>query len=382
MTLFVNGTVTGLPSHQTGTNQAVSVRTIDDRISEVGALEPQRDEHVVDLAGHVLAPGFVDIQCNGALGIDLASQPDRIWEFAAQLPRWGVTSVLPTFVSSSITTLNRAMAVCGDSSQWVSTGARVLGLHFEGPFLNERMSGAHAKPLIQAPGSIDTNGWTSSTVSLVTIAPEIDGALAIIQRLSNKGIIVSLGHSAASAATVATAIDQGATAVTHLFNAMPALHHREPGLTGAALSDDRLFVSLICDGIHVDQSVIKIASKLLGKRLILITDAVSALGMSPGVVTLGKTQLYVSAQDVRLQDGTLAGSILSMDAAVRNLMTFSGCSLFEAIEAATSTPASLLRREDIGQIKPGAYADFVELTGDGHVVSTWVGGSEVFRRSA
>jgi N-acetylglucosamine-6-phosphate deacetylase len=374
MTLFVNGSVIGFPL-----GSSVSIRVSNDRIFDVGSLTPLLDEEIVDLSGNVLSPGFIDVQCNGALGIDLASEPERLWEFAALLPRWGVTSVLPTFITAPNLVVDRAIATCTDHSQRRRGSARVLGLHLEGPFINPTMSGAHPKQWIQPPNPSAISLWKPSVVSMVTIAPEMDGALEAIRDLADRGIVVSIGHSSATAEEVERAVDHGASAVTHLFNAMSPLHHREPGVAGSAMSDDRLHVSLICDGVHVDRRVVKIVWATLGNRLVLISDAVSALGISPGEMKLGDTLLKVGRNDVRLANGTLAGSVLSMNAAVQNLVVFTGCSLTEAIAAATSSPAAMLRRHDIGTIRVGAYADFVELTPSGSVIATWVGGREVYR---
>jgi N-acetylglucosamine-6-phosphate deacetylase len=379
MALFVNATVIGHAPRDKPSSKTIRVRTDANRIVEVGNLIPAANEEIVDLDGDTLAPGFVDIQCNGALGIDLVSQPHRLWEFATQLPRWGVTSVLPTFISSPLEISENAQIVCAHTHRWDSTGARVLGLHLEGPMLNPKMSGAHPVNHLRPVVQVDTVQWTSPVVALVTIAPELPNALEQIRDFVARGIIVSLGHSAATADQVCQAIQCGATAVTHLFNAMSPLHHRDLGLAGMAMHDDRLTASIICDGVHVDPDVVRIAWKLLGKRLILITDAVSALGMPEGEMRLGDTALIVSAHAVRLADGTLAGSKLSMDAAVRNLMAFSGCTLDAAVYAASTAPALLLGRTDIGAIEPGRLADLVVLSSDGFVRGTWVGGRQVYQ---
>ena len=211
----------------------------------------------------------------------------------------------------------------------------------------------------------------------MTIAPDLPGALEVIAALVERGVIVSLGHTPATAEQATAAVDAGARWVTHLFNAMAPMHHREPGLAGVALSDERLHVGLIPDGIHVHPHVVTAAQRALGERLTIVTDAVAALGMPDGRHELGRTEVHVDDTGVRLADGTLAGSNLAMDQGVRNLVAFTGCSAAEAIHAASTAPAHLLGDPTRGNLEAGARADLVVLTEDLHVVSTYVGGELV-----
>ncbi len=333
---------------------------------------------VIEASGLLATPGFIDLQCNGGLGIDLASEPERLWELAALLPRWGVTAWLPTIVSTPPGTIERARATlaAGPPPGWV--GAAPLGLHLEGPFLAPAKRGAHPEVLLQAPSLAAIAGWTRDAgVALVTLAPELEGALPVIEALVASGVVVSLGHTAASAAEVLAGIDAGATWVTHLFNAMAPLHHREPGLAGVALSDPRLQVGLIADGIHLHPTVVAMAQRALGDRLTLVTDAVAALGMPPGDQALGRAQVTVGNGGVRLADGTLAGSNLSMDQAVRNLVRFTGCAPATALCAAAEAPARLLGDRQRGTLAIGGRADMVLLTQALEVVTTVVGGRVV-----
>lgn len=335
---------------------------------------------VIDGDQLLAVPGFIDLQCNGALGIDLASEPERLWELAAALPRWGVTAWLPTIVTTPPEVAERARATlaAGPPEGWV--GAIPLGLHLEGPFLAPSKRGAHAEGLLRGPTLDAIAEWSPEAgVALVTMAPELDGALEVIAALAARGVIVSLGHSAASAAQAEAAVKAGATWVTHLFNAMPPLHHREPGLAGVALTDDRLHVGLIADGIHVAPTVVAIAQRSLADRLTLVTDAVGALGMAEGKQRLGRAAVTVGADGVRLADGTLAGSNLSMDQAVRNLIAFTGCAREVAIGAATDAPARVLRDSQRGALQPGNRADVVLLTRHLEVAATIVGGAVVHR---
>lgn len=328
----------------------------------------------------VAVPGFIDLQCNGALGIDLASEPERLWELAAALPRWGVTAWLPTIVTTPPEVAERAMAAlaAGPPAGWV--GATPIGLHLEGPFLAPSKRGAHAEGLLRSPTMEAIDGWSiDAGIALVTMAPELTGSLELIEALAARGVVVSLGHSAANAAQTEAAVGAGATWVTHLFNAMPPLHHREPGLAGVALTDDRLHVGLIADGVHVDPKVVALAQRCLGDRLTLVTDAVGALGMPVGQQRLGRAEVTVGDDGVRLADGTLAGSNLSMDQAVRNLMAFTGCAREVAIGAATEAPARVLRDSQRGALQRGCRADLVLLTSTLEVAATIVGGAVAHR---
>jgi N-acetylglucosamine-6-phosphate deacetylase len=335
---------------------------------------------VLDASGLLVAPGFVDLQCNGALGVDLTSEPDRLGEVAAVLPRWGVTAWLPTVVTSTAAARRgalRAVAAHDDPD-----AATPLGLHLEGPFLAPERRGAHDPDLIVPPSRelVDREGWSrDGGVALVTLAPELPGAADLARTLVDRGVVVSAGHSSATAAQARAAIDAGVTWVTHLFNAMVGLHHREPGLAGVALADPRVRVGLIADGLHLDPTVVDLVARLLGDRLVLVTDAVAALGLGAGALRLGSLDVEVSAGDggVRLPDGTRAGSTLSLDRAVRNLVAFAGVDLAAAVRAVTAAPAAVLGLDDRGVVAPGAVGDLVLLTPGGEVVATVVGGRVV-----
>ena len=214
----------------------------------------------------------------------------------------------------------------------------------------------------------------------MTLAPELDGALDVIAALAARGVVVSIGHTGADTATTKAAVAAGASWVTHLFNAMPALHHREPGPVGVALTDDRLRVGLIADGIHVDPLAVRAVQRALGARLTLVTDAVAALGMADGTHRLDRREVVVADGAVRLPDGTLAGSALSMDQAARNLLAFSHCAPEDAIHATSTAPAEVVGDRSRGRLVPGARADLVLLDDDSEVVATLVGGQVVHAR--
>ena len=345
--------------------------------------------HVLDAAGLLVVPGFVDVQCNGAVGVDITADPERLWEVAAALPRWGVTSWLPTVVTAPPAIRARALATLRSGPPSGRDDVRLfampLGLHLEGPFLAPERRGAHPAKHLRAPDPslVADEGWSrQSGVALVTLAPELPRALDVVRELVAAGVVVSAGHSSASAEEATAAIDAGITAVTHLFNAMGPLHHRDPGLAGVALSDERVRVGAIADGIHLHPATVALAARALGDRLCLVTDAVAALGIPAGRVPLGVLEAFATEDGVRLADGTLAGSDLSLDRAVRNLVAFAGVSLPEAVAAATMAPAALLGLGDRGVIRAGAVADLTLLDAGGAVVATVVGGRLAFDRRA
>jgi N-acetylglucosamine-6-phosphate deacetylase len=343
----------------------------------------------LEAAGLLVVPGFLDLQCNGAAGVDITAEPERLWEVAAALPRWGVTAWLPTIVTATADVRARALGAMRSGPPRGRTGseplATPLGLHFEGPFLAPERRGAHPAEHLRAPDPslVADEGWSrQSGVALVTLAPELSRALDVVGELIAAGVVVSAGHSSASAEQATTAIDAGVTAVTHLFNAMGPLHHRDPGLAGVALTDERVRVGAIADGLHLHPATVALAARALGKRLCLVTDAVAALGMPAGRVPLGVLEAFATDDGVRLADGTLAGSDLSLDRAVHNLMAFAGVSLPAAVAAVTTSPAALLGLDDRGVIRPGAVGDLVLLDPTGAVTATVVDGRIAFDRRA
>ena len=351
------------------------LRIVDGVVASEGGEPPAADQVVIDGAGLLAAPGFIDLQCNGAVGIDLASEPERLWELAGLLPRWGVTAWLPTIVTTPPEVIERALATLAEGPPPGFAGATPLGLHLEGPFLAPGKRGAHPRPLLRSPDGAAASGWSRPAgVALVTLAPELDGALDLVRDLVDRGVVVSLGHSAATADQARAAVEAGATWVTHLFNAMAPLHHREPGLAGVALTDERLHVGLVADGVHVHPDVVRLAWRALGARMTLVTDAVAALGLPPGEHPLGRATVVVQDDAVRLPDGTLAGSALSLDQAVRNCAAFTGCTAGDALSAASAGPARVLGDSGRGSLRPGRHGDVVLLTPALEVVATLVDG--------
>jgi N-acetylglucosamine-6-phosphate deacetylase len=358
-----------------------------DRIAAIEPAGPAPAEgsvEVLEADALQVSAGFIELQVNGAAGHDLSADPASIWQVGEALPGYGVTNFLATIVTASEGTPETAIDVLAGGPPAGYRGARALGLHLEGPFLSPARHGAHDTALLRDPDPTIAAGWSADTgVRIVTLAPERPGALDLIRTLVDRGIVVSLGHSAATRAEACAGFDAGARYVTHLFNAMSPLDHRESGLPGAALLDDRVIVGLIPDGIHVAPDVVALVHRLVGSnRVSIVTDAIAALGMSPGRYRLAGQEVEVDATSARLADGRLAGAVISMDAAVRNLRSFTGCSLEDAVAAVTRVPARLLGLEaGAGTVAVGAPADLVLLRADAEIATTIVGGRVVFERS-
>jgi N-acetylglucosamine-6-phosphate deacetylase len=325
--------------------------------------------------GPIVAPGFVELQTNGGFGVDLADGGDAIARLAAALPRTGVTSFLPTLVSAPAERYGDLAAELAAAAG--RPGARALGFHLEGPFLAAARAGAHdAAPIERADDALVERWIASGAVSLVTLAPERPGARDRIARLAAAGVVVSLGHTDADFDDFRAGVDAGATLVTHLYNAMSPFGHRAPGAVGGALTDPRVAVGLIADGVHCHPAALRLARAAKGPgAVVLTTDAMAAAGMPPGRYRLGGRDVVVDATSARLDDGTLAGSLLTMDAAVRTMIDRGGATVAEALAMASTVPARVLGLTDRGVLRPGAVADVVVLDRDALAVrATYVAG--------
>ena len=351
----------------------------------------QRGDHVFaegaatfDGKSWFAAPGFIDLQLNGAYGVDFSSNPDGINKVAVRIPETGVTAFLVTFITSpmdeyadKLRATLVAQAAVAEITKTHKPAARVFGAHLEGPFLNPEMPGAHQAALFCHPTPDCLRRLAPiEVVRLMTLAVEMPGGLEAVGWLQERGVTVSIGHSMSTAEQGLQAFSEGVGYVTHLFNAMPSLHHRNPGLVGASLSSGQVRCGLIVDGIHVHPLVIRMVYHCLGaKRLALVTDAMAAMGMPSGDHHIGGQPVKVVDNSVHLQDGRLAGSILRMDQAVRNMVAFSGCSVAEAVRMATTTPAEVLGMgHRFGHLKPGYPADIVLLDEVLQVKATFIGG--------
>jgi N-acetylglucosamine-6-phosphate deacetylase len=352
-----------------------------DRVTEAAA-------EVTDLPDGVLAPGLVDMQINGAFGVDFAAADDQDWlTVARRLPSTGVTAFVPTLITAPLTELARTLRhYRGWRSRLDETpdAARSLGLHLEGPFLAERRRGAHRADLLRSARPEDIDALVDAgdgALVYLTLAPERPGALDAIRRLTDAGVRVAVGHTDADDATVHAAADAGATLVTHLYNAQRPMKHRDPGTVGAALTDDRFTCGIIVDLHHVAATAVEVAFRCAGGRLALVTDAVAAMGMPTGTYELGGDLLHVREGEPPLRaDGAIAGSALRMDEAVANAVRHCNVDLLTAIEAATRTPADAVGRRDLGRIAQGLPADLVWLDDELGARATWVGGTRVWSR--
>jgi N-acetylglucosamine-6-phosphate deacetylase len=338
---------------------------------------------VLDAMGLMVVPGFVDLQINGGFGSDFTSAPETIWSVGSSLPRTGVTAFLPTIVSSPPGTVVRALEVLAAGPPAGYSGAMPLGLHCEGPMLSPTRRGAHSARYLQTPSQDVIDGWRPEAgVRMVTLAPELAGADPVIRELRDRGIVVSIGHSDATFEETLEAFEAGASAGTHLFNAMSGMHHRAPGVAGALLARPDVVAGLIVDGSHVHPGAVAAAWRAKGARgLALVSDAVGAMGTEPGAsFRLGESELATDGREVRDRDGTLAGSTLALDAAVRNLVAFAEAAPEEAIAAASATPSSLLEEAGRGLIELGARADLTLLDRSLEIVATMVDGKTAFDR--
>jgi len=351
-------------------------------ITEVGeGLPPGHPD--LELRTGVLVPGLVDLQVNGYYGVDLADCDPEGWALVARrLPETGTTAFLPTFITAPVARLAAALRSAQKIAGAATAGARILGVHLEGPFLSPARAGAHRRDWIVPPSPeavAELLDAGHGVLRLMTLAPETDGALAAVAALVAAGVVVSVGHSDATAGQVAAAADEGARMVTHLFNAQRGLHHREPGVVGQALTDQRLTSGLIVDLRHVSAAACAIAFAAAPGRICLVTDAVASAGMPPGRYLLGgqPTELPPGGGAPVRPDGTLAGSALRMDLAVANAVAV-GVGLAEAVAAASRIPADLIGRLDLGRLAPGAPADLAWLGDDLRTRATWLGGKQVY----
>ena len=321
-------------------------------------------------------PGFVDLQINGFDGVDFTTAEPDDYEFvAARLAATGVTAFQPTLIALPPNDYLAALKRLGATS--IRSG-RILGMHLEGPFLSPVRCGAHDPANMLDPDLALTRRFLESgVVTHMTIAPELPGALELIDLLVTSGITVGLGHTDADAATANAAFDRGARSVTHIFGAQRPWKHRDPGISGAALVRDDVYLTAIVDGVHLAPDTVRLAARSAQQRFVLITDAIAAAGRPDGEYALGDRTVILRNGACRLENGTLAGSALTMDKAVRNMIDL-GFDPKQAIAAATSAPAALAGRPELGTLAPGTPADLCVVDDSYRVVRTMVAGEETF----
>jgi N-acetylglucosamine-6-phosphate deacetylase len=332
-------------------------------------------------AAGIAAPGFVDLHINGVAGVNFLTAGDGDYERAAEaMAAAGVVAFQPTFVSSPPEAYREALAsaTAAQASLARRPLPRLLGVHLEGPFLEPRWAGAHDPESLRPPDAgLASELCDLGPVTMVTLAPELGGALELVDQLVARGIVVSCGHSDADAEVAHAAFERGATAITHIHNAHRRWQPRDPGLGGVAVARPEVFVQAIVDGVHMAPESAQATFLAAAGRFCLVTDAIEAAGMEPGEFRLGTTVVRAENGAARLPDGTLAGSLLSMDQAVRNLVR-GGAPLAMAVHAASAAPARLVGADALGSIAPGGQANLVVLDDDLEVRRTVVSGTEAF----
>jgi N-acetylglucosamine-6-phosphate deacetylase len=352
----------------------------DGRIASVGSREshqPPAGSEITDFGDAILAPGMIDIHIHGAVGHDvMEAKPGALHSIGRFLFSKGVTSYLATTVTASVESTLFALEGLADFIESADQHTEVavpLGIHLEGPFISHEKRGVHPPAHIQPPSIELLDRFREAArghVSLMTVAPEPDGAAAMISHAVRNNIAVSLGHSNATLAETNTAVKAGARHATHVFNAMRPLDHREPGILGAMLSDDNCTAEIIADGVHVHPDVVRVFLRAKGlDKAVLVTDAMSATGMGDGRYKLGDFEVTVKGDRCEFE-GRLAGSVLTLDRAVRNVVKFTGCTLQDALRMATANPASVIARARKGRIEVGADADLIVLTKAGELIRT------------
>ncbi|HET7658641.1 MAG TPA: N-acetylglucosamine-6-phosphate deacetylase [Bacillales bacterium] len=370
------------------------VRIKDGKIDEIGEESEltnrynSGEEETRFEEGFICVPGFIDVHIHGAAGADVMdATPEALRTIASSLPAEGTTSFLATTMTLGRESIEKALVNAGRyrETQEEAGSAEMLGIHLEGPFLSPEKAGAQPIEHIIEPDVALFERWqheSGGCIRLVTLAPERNGGLSLIRHLAAHDIVASIGHSKATYEEAVDGAKAGATHVTHLFNGMSGLHHREPGVAGAALLRKELTAELIVDGIHSRPEIIELAYRMKGKDgLVLITDSMRAKCLKNGTYDLGGQTVVVENGQARLANGRLAGSVLKMKDALRNLIHFTGCSIAEAVQMGSLNPARQLKISDRkGSLAPGKDADMVILDDSMQIVMTLCRGEVAYDR--
>jgi N-acetylglucosamine-6-phosphate deacetylase len=355
------------------------------REGKIAAIEPATasapDEPILDAHGLWVTPGLIDVHVHGGDGFDtMDATPKALHRMARFFARHGVTSYFPTTMSAPALAIKNAIENVASTPQ-PTDGAHHLGVHVEGPYLSRDYPGAQPVDVLRHADPAEYGFWLDSEiVKLITIAPELPGANALIDAGTRWGIEFAIGHSGASYEQVAEAAQLGVRQATHTFNGMLGLHHRNPGTLGGVLTDDRIYAQLIGDGIHVHPAMVKLLVRAKGiKRTILITDSMRAAGLPDGDYGLGEQPVTVKDGIARIVNGSLAGSTATLDSVLRNVIEFTDLSLVEALPMATVVPAEAMHLTGRkGAIIPGADADIIFLSDTVQVCLTMVAGQVVY----
>ncbi|HYE83358.1 MAG TPA: N-acetylglucosamine-6-phosphate deacetylase [Clostridia bacterium] len=337
-------------------------------------------EEVIDAENKYLSPGFIDIHIHGCRGNDTMDDSDSsILNISKDIAATGVTAFLPATMTMEFSIIKEAFKrirrLMGNEQ-----GASILGCYLEGPYISEAYKGAHDGKHIKKPDFKCIEGF-ADVIRIAAIAPEEEGAEEFIESCARKGIVAAIGHTGASYWQAIRAIQKGAGLVTHTFNAMTPLHHRDPGVVGAAMDSD-VSCELIADNIHVDSAVQRILFKVKGiEGIILVTDAMKACLLEDGEYDLGGQKVLVKGDEARLLAGNLAGSVLTLNKALKNFISNTGASLVDAVKTTTENPAKLLGiYETKGSLAIGKDADFTLFDGKFNIYSTYVKGKKVYER--
>lgn len=352
----------------------------DGRIKAIGSsseIEAEPGSQIIDAAGRVVMPGFIDTHFHGSGGDDvMANGVEGVRRISRALLKFGTTGYLATTIAARHEELMRAVEATIAAEEDDPFAAEILGLHIEGPYINPKFKGAQPEWGVRDPNFDECAQLLNAAagrIKIMTIAPELPGGLEMIRTLARAGVAPSVGHSEADYDTALAAIEAGATRATHLFNAMSSVHHRKPGLAAAVLNEPGICAEMICDGVHVNPRMVALAWKAKGRDgTTLITDATAAQGVGDGVFALGDFQIQVRGPLCTLMDGvTIAGSVLTMNRAAANAIAFTGMSLIDAAHTASFAPAEVCGVADRkGSIEVGKDADFAILNPDFSVSHT------------